>query len=200
MFVFGKRNSCRDHYGFAWVLSIYVMVALGGLGQAETLKTVDLRTMTPADASKYYVVLIARKGSAVGHAIVSWVKEDGTRKQSTEKVFGFYPDSTAKDKVKFDTLFTGLPGKVVNEKLDDETRKNLGEITHRLILMVDPKVYSSTQDNIKRWSTSEYKLFSNNCNHFVAAVARDIGLIVSRPGSRELPGDYLSELIERVRK
>jgi len=170
-------------------------MATGLMATEPVDRTIDLRTSTDPSGS-YRVIFCARKSKegaeGIGHTFVVWATENEVRRLSAATSFGFYPEPGKGLKA----VFGDVPGRLV-----DEGTKPAGEmslITHRLTVLVDRDRWRESQAEIKKWKTSDYNLFRNNCTHFVHGVAFDLGLVVERPRG-EFPWNYLSRLIEAAR-
>jgi hypothetical protein len=165
---------------------------------AETVKTIDARTMTDADGSTYWVVFCARKSDNIaskpGHAFVVWGVEDASAARSRQEAFGFYPDSHDDS----NPLFGSMSGEICDEasKAPGLARESLW--TARLIVQVNKPVYNDSIRVIEQWRTSDYSLYKRNCIHFAHDVAVSMGLLPPEVGFLENPTAYMLDLIERA--
>lgn len=149
-------------------------------------KTIDRRTMSDGSGSRYFVVLCARGGSATGHAFVVWGMEDAQKAMSSQEGHGFYSKNGE----------AGLFGPVPGELKDEAVKKSISQISDRLIVEVDRKVYEASRTAISRWATTDYRLFGTNCISFAADVARTMGLSTPPQGSLTFPAAFLQKLIQ----
>ncbi len=169
------------------VVSFVVITFLFSLcGSALAIdKTIDKRIQTDADGNKYYVIISSREGT-VGHAFVTWAREDRQRRVSIAESYGFYPS-------KGSGAFGVVPGSIRDEALNPKTKL----ITDRLIVRVNRSVYESSQSARNNWATSKYFLYTTNCISFTMDVGRQIGLTVPGRGLSQFPSDYVQKLIRR---
>ncbi len=150
-----------------------------------TSKTIDKRTQSDADGSKYFVVINARAGSKTGHAFVTWGVEDSQRRMSLGESYGFYPANGT-------GAFGSVPGYIRNEAMNPNTTL----ITDRLTVRVNKSVYLNSQSARTRWATTNYSLYSSNCINFAMDVGRKIGLTVPAKGiTTQFPSNYVRDLI-----
>lgn len=162
---------------------------------AELLKTLDARVAPDQSASRYFVVICARRSDnplRPGHAFVVWGKEDAAAGMSSQIAFGFYP----KDGNTTDVLLgNDVPGQVLNEALQHAPSSLL---TARVIAQVNKSAFDQSQREIERWKTADYNLYEKNCISFVGAVSSAIGLIGVPTDVAKRPPDYFENLVAMV--
>ncbi|CAB1083586.1 hypothetical protein D1AOALGA4SA_11139 [Olavius algarvensis Delta 1 endosymbiont] len=156
---------------------------------SEMIRRIDLRTMS--EENTYYVVFAARdsEGSSrkPGHAFVTWGVEDSATSMSSQVAFGLYPDPD--DGLSY--LFSSVTGELRNEAEDF----NPSSLTARLIAKVNSGPFENSKEQIDRWKTEDYNLYTKNCIHFCHAVAKSIALFPPDVDLFQLPETYLKELI-----
>lgn len=136
---------------------------------------------------KRFITFYATTSGPVGHAFVSFAREDNSRQQTVlDGVWGLYPVSRANG-VK--SLVVGeVPGEIRDDFL---ARKDVG-----LTVAVTEQEYQSALNIKERWKNSPYELTERDCLSFVIEVARSLSakIVVPDRSLLDKPYDYINAL------
>jgi len=117
-------------------------------------------------------------GSLFGRYPHTFISMDGTLDATGQKIhenYGYSTSSGAVDVLTHDTT----PGEIVTEK-----EKYVDKTNRHFTVPISDKEYREIRGLVSEWAKEPYSLSHHNCVHFVAAVARDVGL------KADVPDDY----------
>jgi hypothetical protein len=152
------------------------------------VQSIDRRTCPNRTGDRFFLIFCARSGSVTGHCFVIWARINQDPRNWTEWAFGFYPTY---DYRRYGLVFPA-PGTLRQEDLVEKGPL----VTHQLIVEVDESAFYHTQQAIHDWSDERYRLFTNNCIHFLKDVAQRSGLIIPPPSWCATPRCYLQQLMK----
>ena len=180
-----KKTICQIALLFAMLLAT---TAHAGV------KEIDRRTAS--DTNDYYLVFCARGGSITGHAFVVWGMNDRQRQLSSQQAFGMYAmTDKAGDFIR--SVFSPIPGNIVNESL----KGSLSKVTDRLIVRVDRSVYYKSFGVMQDWSKKsgkdkkDYRLLFQDCVTFTKEVSAASGLKIPARLTNATPQGFIRELM-----
>lgn len=136
---------------------------------------------------KRFITFYATREGAVGHAFVSFLREDPVKKMTVlEGCWGFYPKNRLSGGASF------VIGEVEGQIRDDfATQRDVG-----LTLEVSTSEYDRALNIKKKWESARYELTVNDCISFVSEVAKSLQNKIELPlrGTFDLPHSYIEEL------
>ena len=134
-----------------------------------------------------FITFYGTTAGPVGHAFVSFVREDNTLQQTVvDGVWGLYPTTRIGGAASF------IVGEVPGEMRDDFLKRpDVG-----LTVKVNQKEYNIALKIKDRWSNYNYELTEKDCLSFVIAIANSLSpkIVLPQRNTFDFPTDYINSL------
>lgn len=139
---------------------------------------------------KRFITFYATTDGRVGHAFVSFVKEDPVQMRTTTEdgTWGLYPTNSISGGASF--LIGEVPGKI---KKDISTRRDVG-----MTIEVGKQEYEEALSIRDKWQNTNYELTQKDCISFIEEIAKTLDHKLNIPYRDffDFPNDYILKLKE----
>jgi len=136
---------------------------------------------------KRFLTFYATREGNVGHAFVSFVREDNNLQMTVvDGCWGFYPQNSYAGGASF--FIGSVPGQIRN---DFQTQKDIG-----LTVEVSKSEYEGALKIKQKWESASYKLTVQDCVSFTMEVAQSLNGKINLPkrSTFDRPHSYIEEL------
>ncbi len=137
--------------------------------------------------SKKFLTFYATRDGNVGHAFVSFLREDSNLQMTVlDGCWGFYPQNSIAGGASF--LIGPVTGQIRN---DFQTQKDIG-----FTVEVNKLEYEKALSIKQKWESASYQLTAKDCISFATEIAESLSGRINLPqrSTFDLPHDYIEEL------